>query len=141
MVDVLTPEQRRSSMSHNRGRTKPELSFASILWKKGHRFYTTGGYRKITGKKITGSPDIIFPKKKLLIFIDGCFWHGCKVCKKVRETTNQYWLDKIARNIKRDKEITNALIKNGWNVIRIWEHDIKDSKSITLTISNLETWL
>ena len=76
---------------------------------------------------IRGKPDVVFPKERILIFIDGCFWHGCPHCdRKLPQTNREYWERKIERNLERDKRNTQALANDGWRVIRIWEHEIRD---------------
>jgi DNA mismatch endonuclease (patch repair protein) len=74
--------------------------------------------------KIQFKPDFAFTKKKIAIFIDGCFWHGCPKCIKKPVSNKRYWSEKIRRNRKRDKEANMILRKKGWKVIRIWEHDL-----------------
>jgi len=76
--------------------------------------------------KIKGNPDFVFPKKKIVIFTDGCFWHGHN-CRNLKPSQNKdYWIKKIEKNIKRDKEITEYLEKKNYKVIRIWECELKD---------------
>lgn len=126
MADVLTPEQRRLNMSRVRAKnTKPETTLRSALHLRGLRF-------RIHRKDLPGSPDIVFPRHKIAIFIDGCFWHGCPK-HGVRPSTNQkFWVDKIEANRKRDKIASRELRKLGWKVIRIWEHDVKRNVSRVL---------
>lgn len=75
-------------------------------------------------KNLIGNPDVVFPDKKIAVFVDGEFWHG-KDFKKRSQTYSKYWLNKISRNIKRDKKVNSALKKMGWKVIRIWGRDLK----------------
>lgn len=83
------------------------------------------GWRR--NSKLFGKPDFIFPKLKIVIFVDGCFWHG-HICRKLKPQTNiEYWDSKISKNIKRDKLVTRKLKKSGWTVVRIWECQIKKS--------------
>ncbi|MEY9419408.1 DNA mismatch endonuclease (patch repair protein) [Bradyrhizobium japonicum] len=126
MADVLTPEQRRLNMSRVRAKnTKPETTLRSALHLRGLRF-------RIHRKDLPGSPDIVFPRHKIAIFIDGCFWHGCPK-HGVRPSTNRkFWVDKIEANRKRDKRASRELRKLGWKVIRIWEHDVKRDVSAVL---------
>lgn len=119
MVDVLTKRQRSYNMSRIKGGdTKPELSLRKLLFKKGAR-----GYR--THYKLLGKPDIVFPSKKVVIFIDGCFWHKCPKCFIKPETRKEFWLEKINGNVKRDKEVNKFLNKDKWKVLRYWEHEIR----------------
>ena len=75
-----------------------------------------------------GKPDFVYPKFKIAIFVDGCFWHGCSKHCRLPSTNKKYWISKIEGNKKRDKKITNALRKKGWRVIRIWEHEFETSQ-------------
>lgn len=80
--------------------------------------------------KIFGKPDFVFPKKKIAIFVDGCFWHGHD-CRNTKPKDNkEYWVNKIKRNIQRDKQVTEYLENKSWKVLRIWECELKDEKSV-----------
>lgn len=100
--------------------TKPELKLKKTLWNLGFR------YRKNV-KKLPGTPDIVFPKDKIVIFVDGEFWHGYNwEEKKTKIKTNRdFWIPKIERNIQRDKRNNQLLSESGWYVLRFWEHEIK----------------
>lgn len=76
-------------------------------------------------KRAVGNPDIALPKKKIAVFIDGDFWHGYQFSKLKKRLPKKYWLKKIEDNIKRDKKNHAKLKRNGWKVLRIWEHEIK----------------
>jgi DNA mismatch endonuclease (patch repair protein) len=119
MTDVLSPEQRKFNMSRIRGRnTNPEIKLRKLLFSRGIR-----GYR--IHYKLPGKPDIVFTKTKIAIFIDGCFWHKCPICFQEPETRKEFWMKKIQSNIDRDKKVNDLLRKDGWTVIRIWEHEIR----------------
>ncbi len=75
-----------------------------------------------------GRPDFVFPKKRLALFIDGCFWHGCPKCKLIPKTNIEYWAKKIRGNRERDKTIKKQLEQKRWTVIRIWEHQLENSQ-------------
>lgn len=100
--------------------TKPELKLKKALWKLGYR------YRKNL-KKLPGSPDIVYSKHKLVIFVDGEFWHGYKWPeKKMKIKTNrEFWIPKIERNMQRDQQNNQLLIDTGWHVIRFWESELR----------------
>jgi DNA mismatch endonuclease (patch repair protein) len=91
---------------------------------------------KITGwrrkSKLMGKPDFIFPREKIAIFVDGCFWHGHHSLCRLPKTNRAYWSAKIARNKKRDLEVSRSLKKMGWTVIRIWENELKRSNAPTV---------
>ena len=119
MADVHTQEQRTYNMSCIRGKnTGPELTLRKILFAEGFR-----GYR--IHYDLPGKPDIVFTKKKIAIFIDGCFWHKCPLCFHEPETRKEFWMKKIQSNVDRDKKVNELLKNDGWTVIRIWEHEIK----------------
>ena len=118
MTDVLTKKQRSYCMSRIRGKnTQPESLLRQAISSAGIR-----GYR--LHYKLLGKPDIVFPKRKISVFIDGCFWHKCPLCFKKPKSNKEYWLPKLERNRIRDKEIEIAYKTAGWNVVRIWEHDL-----------------
>ncbi len=117
----LTKEQRSYCMSRIRSRdTSVEITFRKHLWCKGYRNYRIKS-------KIAGKPDLYFPKKRIAIFIDGCFWHKCPKCFIGPKSNKKYWGPKIKRNVERDKEINKKLKKEKIKVIRFWEHDIKNN--------------
>ena len=88
---------------------------------------------KIRPKGITGNPDFIFLKKKIIVFVDGCFWHGCPKCGHVPKTNNSFWSKKLERNKTRDKKNGRILRKEGYKVLRFWEHDIKNNLAKCIT--------
>jgi DNA mismatch endonuclease (patch repair protein) len=96
-------------------KTTPELKVRPILKLFGFTYQPKGIY---------GKPDFANRVAKIAIFIDGCFWHGCKVHYNAPTTNSMYWRTKIKRNIKRDSEVNAKLKFQGWRIIRIWEHDI-----------------
>jgi DNA mismatch endonuclease (patch repair protein) len=116
-----TTKQRSALMAKIKSQnTKPELRLKRNLWHLGYR------YRK-SFKKLPGNPDVVYYKYKLVIFVDGEFWHGYNWHeKKTKIKTNQeYWIPKIERNIQRDKQNNQLLIDAGWRVVRFWENEIK----------------
>lgn len=119
-------------MSKNKGKdTKPELILRKLLWKNGIK-----GYR-IHPKKIPGKPDICFVSIKIAIFINGCFWHRCPYCKlELPKHNNEFWKNKFDRNVKRDKEKISQLKRMDWQVITVWECQLKKEK-IDTTLSSV----
>lgn len=116
---LQTTEQRRRNMSNIRSKeTKLEVRVTKALWKKGIRF------RKNV-KGLFGTPDIAIKKYHLVIFIDSCFWHACKIHGNKPKNNQEFWIKKLNRNLERDKEVTNYYIRNNWNILRIWEHQLK----------------
>lgn len=100
-----------------------EKKLKKILWKTGLR------YRK-NNIKLYGKPDISNRSKKIVIFVDSCFWHGCPKHLRMPEENKKYWLNKIAKNQKRDKLVNGYYRKKKWKILRIWEHDIRNLKKI-----------
>jgi DNA mismatch endonuclease (patch repair protein) len=119
MVDVLSVEERKKNMSRIRGKnTGPEIKLRKLLWSqriRGYRIHYT----------LLGKPDIVFTKKKLAIFIDGCFWHRCPIDFQEPETRKEFWMEKINSNVERDKKNTKKLQEDGWIVLRFWEHEVR----------------
>ena len=119
MVDVHTQKQRSRNMSaiKGSGNRSTELAFLKLLRKE-----------KITGwrrhsRHLIGRPDFIFPRKKLAVFLDGCFWHGCPIHGTQAKANAAFWHEKIEANKRRDMDTNRQLQENGWLVIRAWEHE------------------
>lgn len=131
-MDVHDKKTRSYNMSRIKGKnTKPEEIVRKYLFSKGFR------YRK-NDKKLPGTPDIVLPKYKTVIFVNGCFWHGHKDCRYfvVPKTNTDFWLNKINTNIERDKRKQEALKELGWNVIVVWECELKP-KVVAQTLNDL----
>ena len=131
-MDVHNKETRSYNMSRIRGKdTKPEELVRKYLFSQGFR------YRK-NDKRYPGTPDIVLPKYKTVIFINGCFWHGHSGCKYfvIPKSNTEFWKNKIAANIARDDEKIAKLRSMNWNVITVWECALKP-KQRTETLSRL----
>ena len=117
-------------MSLIRGKnTKTELNFLKLL---STRVYPLGfRYRKHVSD-LPGRPDVAFPKYKLAIFIDGCFWHGCPSCFVTPKSNRKFWKEKIERNKARDKKVCRQLRYRGWSVVRIKEHRMKKGAGVAM---------
>lgn len=102
------------------------------LWRRGFRY-------RVNVKRLPGSPDIVLPKYRTSIFVHGCFWHGHKDCKNATtpKTNTDFWTAKIARNQQRDQEVWRQLEAKGWNVIIVWECQLKKAV-LEETISRVE---
>jgi DNA mismatch endonuclease, patch repair protein len=119
MTDVHSKERRSYNMSMIKATgTKPELKIKRIMKILGFQFQP----------KIYGKPDFANKKEKIAVFVDGCFWHKCPKCYKSPNTNKKFWSEKTEKNMQRDKKITNYLKKEGWKVIRVWEHDLRKIK-------------
>ena len=132
-MDNLSIKHRKKNMQNIHSKnTKMELKVRSYLHKIGLRY-------KINDSKLIGKPDIVFPKYKVVIFLDSCFFHKCPYHFIEPKSNREYWIPKIERNKLRAKEVNEALRKQGWKVIRIWEHEVKNhfekviNKIITIT--------
>ncbi|HRN51383.1 MAG TPA: very short patch repair endonuclease [Anaerolineales bacterium] len=121
-MDNLSSFDRRKTMQAVKSsRTSLERSFASQLASRGIRGW------KCNFVGVSGKPDFAFPREKIALFIDGCFWHGCWKCQKPLPVANaEYWFLKIERNKKRAKKVGRELRSMGWIVLRFWEHDLKE---------------
>ena len=121
-MDRLTPEQRRRSMVGNKSRdTKPEIQVRKLLHSLGYRF-------RIQRKDLPGKPDIVLPKYRTAIFVNGCFWHRHEGCKyaSTPSTNSEFWEKKFAANVERDARNYAVLKALGWHVVIIWECEVKE---------------
>lgn len=133
MTDRMTKEQRHRCMAAIKGKdTKPEIIVRKYLFSRGLRY-------RINVKKLPGSPDIVLKKFGIVIFIDGCFWHGHKGCKyyKMPKTNVDFWRAKIARNLARDYVTNVELQLAGWRVLRIWECELKTKSQQEATLTKI----
>lgn len=108
-------------MAAIRGRNNKSTELALITLFRANKIR---GWRR-RGRHIFGTPDFIFPKNKVAVFVDGCFWHGCPKCRTYPQTNAKFWKTKIAANQERDKKVKKQLIRDEWKVLRFWEHEIK----------------
>jgi DNA mismatch endonuclease (patch repair protein) len=128
-LDKFDAATRSRIMSRNRatGTRSTERRFRSFLirsairgWKLGHN------------SRLIGNPDFVFTSSHLLIFIDGCFWHGCQSCRSIPVTNRSFWRTKIHGNKTHDRKVTRLLKNLGWRVIRIWEHELRAKDEVIL---------
>lgn len=128
-MDVFSKEKRSDVMSKIRGSGNKDTELAIIQIFK--EFHITGWRRN---QKIFGKPDFTFWKQRVVVFVDGCFWHGCKLHSTIPKTNNEFWERKLTKNKERDEYVTKQLEARRWKVLRIWEHDLKDHTSVALVI-------
>ena len=124
MADKHTPEQRSYNMSQVRNKnTKPELMVRKFLFSHGFRY-------RLHDKKLPGKPDVVLPKYRTVIFVHGCFFHGHEGCRyaTIPQTRTEWWEEKITGNRRRDIENRAKLLAADWNVITIYECDLKSAK-------------
>ena len=118
-TDVMTREQRSRCMSRIRNKdTGPELVLRQALWRRGLRYRLHS--------KLPGRPDIVFKGRRVVVFVDGCFWHGCPAHGVQPKQNSGFWKDKLGRNRARDASVNDELRRLGWCVVRIWEHEVKE---------------
>jgi DNA mismatch endonuclease (patch repair protein) len=120
MADVFSKKKRSQVMAaiKSKGNKDTELKLISIFRANG-----ITGWRR--NQKLPGKPDFVFRRERLVVFVDGCFWHGCRWHCRMPQNNRQYWRLKIARNVERDNATTRHLQKAGWRVLRIWGHSLK----------------
>lgn len=118
-MDTVNRKERSRIMAQvkSKGNESTELKIVKIFREKGLK-----GWRR--NSTLPGKPDFIYPNYKIAIFVDGCFWHGCRRHCRLPSSNRKYWIEKIDRNKKRDKQVRKTLKEKGWKVIRIWEHEI-----------------
>lgn len=117
------------SRIRSRGNKKTELALIAIL-KKNH----IKGWRRHAD--LPGRPDFIFRQQKLAVFVDGCFWHGCPRCYRRPRSNQAFWDAKVSNNRNRDRRVTRQLRHQGWRVIRVWEHSLRQPTPVLLRIRN-----
>lgn len=121
-MDTLAPQQRRYNMSRIKGsNTRPERLVRSLLRSLGYRF-------RLHRKELPGTPDIVLPRYRTAVFVHGCFWHrhaGCRYAA-TPATRPEFWAKKLSENIRRDEAAVEALTKLGWNVLVVWECELKN---------------
>ena len=125
-MDRLTPEQRRRNMTSIRGRdTGPEMAVRRLLHAAGYRF-------RLHRRDLPGRPDIVLPGRRTVIFVHGCFWHRHAGCRYTTTpaTRTEFWLEKFSRNVERDRRVERELTSLGWNVVIVWECELKDLETL-----------
>jgi DNA mismatch endonuclease (patch repair protein) len=129
MADTLSPAERSVRMSRIRGRdTRPELVLRRILHALGLRY-------RLQGKGLPGTPDLVFPRHKVVVFVHGCFWHrhaGCKIASTPKSNT-AFWTEKFAKNVARDARMASSLEQLGWRVLVVWECELANSAKAQAT--------
>jgi DNA mismatch endonuclease (patch repair protein) len=135
-MDVFSKAKRSQVMAaiRHRGNRSTERTFAALLRRFGVSGWT------LHSPEVAGKPDFYFSKRRIAVFVDGCFWHGCPRCFQAPRQNRSFWTAKIERNRKRDRKVTRALHREGIKVIRLWEHDLERRTSrIRRALGVLET--
>lgn len=133
MPDKLSLEQRRRCMSRIRGKdTKPEILVRKGLFARGFRF-------RVQDRRLPGKPDIVLPKYRVAVLVNGCFWHGHKGCRYATrpKSNSDFWDTKIARNRHRDEVTAAHLEALGWTVITVWECELREKEKAEARIQTL----
>ena len=151
MTDVFSKSKRSAVMSRisARGNEATELAFLRLL--REHRITGWRRHVALTLPKPRGAshnsksprvrPDFVFPKSKVAIFVDGCFWHGCPIHGTSPSSNSEFWSKKLAANLKRDRQVNKQLRRKHWAVIRFWEHQMSDgTRVITKLRAKLKLW-
>lgn len=125
MADVFDRAERSSIMARVRshGNRSTEIRLIKLMRNSG----IVGWRRRIP---LFGKPDFVFRRERVVVFVDGCFWHGCPVCGETPASNRHYWPAKIARNRKRDRVVTRSLRARGWKVIRVWECELRNPDQV-----------
>lgn len=125
MPDVFTKEKRSQVMSRIRGKANKDTELVLVAIFRQNKIT---GWRRHA--RVFGKPDFIFPKSKVAVFVDGCFWHRCPKHSNMPANNREFWLKKLTANETRDLLVVKTLQKQGWRVIRIWEHDLRKPKKL-----------
>jgi len=132
MTDVHDRAKRSENMSRirSRGNASTELRFVSLL-----RSAKITQWRRQSD--LPGRPDFVFRRRHLVVFIDGCFWHGCRRCGFSPRNNRQYWKKKFARNIARDRRVERLLRNQGWRIMRVWEHSLGNAAHVSARLRRM----
>lgn len=131
-MDIVSPEKRSQMMAGIKGKnTKPEMVVRKLVHGMGFRF-------RLHRKDLPGSPDLVFPRLRKVIFVHGCFWHrhsGCRLAYTPKSNA-QYWLDKLEANTRRDVLALKALDALGWEILIVWECEVLNLPALTKRLSS-----
>lgn len=127
-----TPGRSRNMSAIRRRDTKPELRLRSMLHQRGWRYRVD---LRIDTARRRVRPDIVFTARRVAIFVDGCFWHGCPEHSRSPRKNVAYWGTKLAGNVARDQATTEALEESGWLVLRVWEHEPPESSTARIEVA------
>lgn len=131
-MDNKSKEERSLNMAAVKNKnTDIEIILRKALWREGLRYRISN--------KLPGCPDIVFPGKKVAVFCDGCFWHGCPKCGEIPKQNREFWLKKITINMERDERVNQQLKALGWEVLRYWGCEIQHE--LTVVVSDIKQHL
>ena len=124
-AEPTSPAATKMGKSNTRTDTKAEIRLRSELHRRGLRFRKDFPVRVSSGRPVR--PDVVFTKARVMVFLDGCFWHSCPEHGHVPKSNRDYWVPKLEGNVERDRRVDHMCADAGWEVIRIWEHEPLDS--------------
>lgn len=132
-MDSVSPEIRSRVMAQVRSKRNrsTEWRVRAFLIRAGIRGWT------VNPPHIPGKPDFVFSMQRFAVFVDGCFWHGCPNCRRIPSSNVEYWSRKIERNRHRDRVVDATLRRQGWRVMRLWEHELGSAELITRRIKKM----
>lgn len=121
MADVFSKRKRSEIMSRvkGRGNAATEIRLISLFRAEGIK-----GWRRQYG--LFGNPDFVFPKHRLVVFVDGCFWHNCPAHGSIPTSNTEFWQTKLQKNRDRDVKVNKELRRIGWRIVRVWQHELRD---------------
>jgi len=125
-MDIVSKEKRSEIMSRIRGAdTKPEKAVRSLLHALGYRF-------RLHRRDLPGTPDVVLPKYRTVVMVNGCFWHRhtCKAGSKTPKSNVEFWESKFERNVERDARVAAGLCELGWKVVTVWECEVRDIEAL-----------
>jgi DNA mismatch endonuclease (patch repair protein) len=136
-MDRISKARRSANMAAIRSaNTQPEITVRRALFAAGLRF-------RLHRRDLPGRPDIVFPARKIVVFVHGCFWHGCPKCidgKRAVKSNKSYWTAKVSGNKKRDKRNRRSLIRAGWRVEEIWQCETEDQSTLTRLVARIQRY-
>ncbi|MEY9869058.1 DNA mismatch endonuclease (patch repair protein) [Peribacillus sp. B2I2] len=124
-MDKMSKETRSNIMKSIKSVSQLENIISRALWQRGYRF-------RRNAKTLLGKPDISIKKYKVVIFIDSCFWHFCPIHGRIPKSNTDYWNAKCTKNKNRDEKVNSFYKENGWNLLRVWEHEFKEDFNSTI---------
>ena len=129
MADVFSRNKRSEIMSRVKGRGNAATEMRLITVFRQHRI--TGWRREYP---LFGKPDFVFPKQRLVVFVDGCFWHNCPIHGSMPTSNVAFWQNKLQGNSKRDRQVNLRLRKDGWRILRVWQHELAEPVKVAQKI-------
>ena len=137
MTDIVSPTKRSQMMSGIKAKdSQPEMLVRRLLFSAGYRF-------RLHRRDLPGTPDIVLSRRKIAIFVNGCFWHMHAKCKfaKLPSTHAEFWQTKLARNVERDQKAIDALMSSGWRILTVWECATRNVTTVGVLQEALVRWI